>query len=87
VWGFGPRAVPGHIGFTAGIAALPPETQISIWREVADFDAFTEDNDPRFQIAYVGVEFYAAGTSIDCHTEKYRFRFYTSVTKSKLISG
>jgi hypothetical protein len=38
-----PRAVPGHIVCTAGIAALPPETQISIWAEVADFDDFTED--------------------------------------------
>jgi hypothetical protein len=41
---FGPRAVPGHIVCTAGIAALPPETQISIWAQVADFDDFTEDD-------------------------------------------
>jgi hypothetical protein len=43
---FGPREVPGHILCTRGIAALPPETQICIWVEVTNFDAFTEDNDP-----------------------------------------
>lgn len=43
---FGPRELPGHILCTRGIAALPPGTQICIWVEVANFDAFTEDNDP-----------------------------------------
>jgi hypothetical protein len=43
---FGPRAVPGHIVCTRGVAALPPETQIRIWAEVANFSGFTEDNDP-----------------------------------------
>jgi hypothetical protein len=43
---FGPRAVPGHIVCTGGIAALPPETQICIWAEVAKFSGFSEDNDP-----------------------------------------
>jgi Protein of unknown function (DUF3768) len=41
---FGPRAVPGHVLCTAGIAALPPETQICIWAEVANFEDFTEDD-------------------------------------------
>jgi Protein of unknown function (DUF3768) len=43
---FGPREVPGHILCSRSIAPLPPETQICIWAEVANFDAFTEDNDP-----------------------------------------
>jgi hypothetical protein len=44
---FGPRPVPGHIFCTPGIAALPPETQINIWGEVANFNTFAEDNAPR----------------------------------------
>jgi hypothetical protein len=43
---FGPRPVPGHIVCTRGVADLPPETQICIWAEVANFNRFTEDNDP-----------------------------------------
>ena len=43
---FGPRPVPGRIVCTSGIAALAPETQICIWAQVANFTAFTEDNDP-----------------------------------------
>ena len=43
---FGPRPVPGRIVCTSGVAALPPETQICIWRQVSDFNSFTEDNDP-----------------------------------------
>jgi hypothetical protein len=42
----GPRPVPGHVVYTGGIAALPPETQIRILAEVAKFDSFGEDNDP-----------------------------------------
>ena len=30
----------------SGIAALPPETQICIWADVAKFNSFSEDNDP-----------------------------------------
>jgi len=43
---FGPRPVPGRIACTSGIASLPPETQIHIWAEVSDFNAFNEENDP-----------------------------------------
>jgi hypothetical protein len=43
---FGPRPVPGRIVCASGIAALAPETQICNWAEVANFAAFTEDNDP-----------------------------------------
>jgi hypothetical protein len=38
--------VPGFIIFTCGIAALPLQTQACIWAEVANFNRFTEDNDP-----------------------------------------
>jgi len=69
---FGPRAVPGHIVCTAGIAALPPETQISIWAEVADFNDFTEDNDPHgehdfgaFDTAGAGKVFWKIGYYAD----------------------
>jgi hypothetical protein len=70
---FGPRAVPGHILCTRGIAALPPETQICIWAEVANFDAFSEDNDPHgehdfgaFDIAGAGKVFW----KIDYYADK-----------------
>jgi hypothetical protein len=43
---FGPLPVSGHVAFTSGISALPPETQISIWAEVAKFNSFSEDNNP-----------------------------------------
>jgi hypothetical protein len=43
---FGPRPVPGHFVCTAGILALPPETQICVWSEVSEFSAFSDDNDP-----------------------------------------
>lgn len=43
---FAPRPVPGHIFSTRGIAALPPETQICIWAEVAKFNDFSEANNP-----------------------------------------
>jgi hypothetical protein len=43
---FIPRPFPGHIFCTRGIAALPQETQICIWAEVAKFSSFGEENDP-----------------------------------------
>lgn len=38
--------VPGLTVSTPGIAALSPETQISLYAAVRDFSAFTADNDP-----------------------------------------
>jgi hypothetical protein len=38
--------VPGGFVFTQGINSLPPETQISIWAAVRDFNDFSEGNDP-----------------------------------------
>jgi hypothetical protein len=38
--------VPGGFVFTQGINSLPPETQLSIWAAVRDFNDFSEGNDP-----------------------------------------
>lgn len=38
--------VPGGFMFTQGINSLPPETQVSIWAAVRDFNDFSEGNDP-----------------------------------------
>jgi hypothetical protein len=70
---FGPRAVPGHIVCTAGIAALPPETQITIWAEVAEFDEFTEDNDPDGERDFGAFDMAGAGKvfwKIDYYADK-----------------
>ena len=70
---FGPRVVPGHFVCTAGIAALPPETQISIWAEVADFDDFTEDNDPHGEHDFGAFDMAGAGKvlwKIDYYADK-----------------
>jgi hypothetical protein len=40
------HVVGGRVVVTSGIAALGPETTAEILRVVADFDAFTPDNDP-----------------------------------------
>jgi hypothetical protein len=44
---FGKRGSPGCFVQTRGMAALPPERQIEIWAAVADFNQFSEDNDPQ----------------------------------------
>lgn len=70
---FGPREVPGHIVCTAGIAALPPETQISIWAEVADLDDFTEDYDPHGEDDFLAFDMAGAGKvfwKIDDYADK-----------------
>jgi hypothetical protein len=43
---FGVPPVAGTFVCTASIAALPPETQITIWFAVRDFEKFDEGNDP-----------------------------------------
>jgi hypothetical protein len=42
----GPRPIPGQVVCTPGIGALPQETQIGIWAQVARFDSFAEGDDP-----------------------------------------
>ena len=39
----------GDVYLTAGIAALPEEEQAGIMRRVQRFDAFTWENDPRYE--------------------------------------
>lgn len=58
----GPRAVPGRIVCTSGIATLPPETEICIWAEVANFNRFTEDNDPHGEHDFGAFDIEDAGT-------------------------
>jgi hypothetical protein len=36
----------GEVFITAGVAALPPHDQAALMIKVAEFDAFTPDNDP-----------------------------------------
>jgi hypothetical protein len=70
---FGPRPVPGHIVCTRGVAGLPPETQICIWAEVANFNRFTEDNDPRGEHDFGAFDVEGAGTifwKIDYYADK-----------------
>ena len=70
---FGPRAVPGHIVAPRGIAALPPGMQISIWEEVADFDDFTEDDDPHGEHDFGAFDMAGAGKvfwKIDYYADK-----------------
>ena len=53
--------------------ALPPETQICIWAEVAKFSKFTEDNDPHGEHDFGAFDIDCAGTifwKIDYYADK-----------------
>jgi hypothetical protein len=70
---FGARPVPGHIVCTSGIAALPPELQIRIWADVAQFSSFSEDNDPHGEHDFGAFDIEGAGTifwKIDYYADK-----------------
>ena len=59
---FGPLPVPGHILYTRGVAALPPDTQLRIWAEVAKFSAFNDDNNPHGEHDFGAFDIEGAGT-------------------------
>lgn len=54
-------SVPGSVFCTPGISALPPETQIAVWFAVAQFKAFSEDNDPYGEHDFGAIEIEGAG--------------------------
>jgi hypothetical protein len=55
------------------VADLPPETQIRIWAEVANFNCFTEDNHPHGEHDFGGFDVEGDGKifwKIDYYADK-----------------
>lgn len=53
--------IPGRALATAGIAALPLDTQLLLWAAVAQFQDFTQDNDPYGEHDFGALVFPAVG--------------------------
>lgn len=56
------RGVPGQLFITAGIAALPPETQAEIVQAVMNFNHFTDENDPYGEHDFGKIEMAGVGS-------------------------
>ena len=50
----------GQIIMTCGIAGLPPDDQLAIYRKVAGFDDFSPDNDPYQEHDFGAFDHYGA---------------------------
>jgi hypothetical protein len=68
-----PVPCPAISSVQAAWPAFPPETQICIWAEVANFNRFTEDNDPHGEHDFGAFDVEGAGTifwKIDYYPDK-----------------